>query len=737
VPTLTYPGVYIQEIPSCVHSITGVSTSTVAFVGWASRGPADRATLVVSWADFAAQFGGLDPRSYLGYAVNQFFLNGGQQAIIVRLVSDGSGGNTAAVAAAVRITGLQFDSSAAPAPSQVTITTAGSGGLALTASNPGSWGDNYSVQFQPNPADYTRFDLSAIFTDPTTQTKTVVEVFPNLSPNAGDPQSRFVVTIINEQSAILTAAMGSPALAIINIPSLPGPPLPPPGTASVGLAGGNDGTVLDPAAAPGPGQFEAVLNVAGSTTGVHLLDKVPFNILAVPSEADPPTIAELQAYCVKKRAILIVHCEQSDTFVKLQPGPNSLMTGAHAINSAFYFPWVNALDEVTNVTRPFPPSGFVAGIYAATDAARGLWTAPAGIEASLTGQSGLTVNLAEVQLGLLNSKGVNCLRQFAQYGDVIWGARTMRGNDQDGSAWKYVPVRRLALYIEASLYEGTQWVAFEPNNAQLWSQIRLSVGAFMLGLFLQGAFAGATPQQAYFVKCDAENNPQSSIDNGIVNIVVGFAPLYPAEFVIFQIQQMSSQCDAASGPWSATPQRLDPYKNFRFRLKIESAHVAGFSEVGSLTRTIDVIDYREGSDASNPVKSPGRNKYEPITLKRGLTQEMSFYDWASGVWNDAATPGAQVPPDSYRKNIVLEVYNEAGQLTIAYKLSRCWVSEFQALPELDADGNAIAIEHIKLENEGWERDPSVPEPTQAVADAKRGGQNFRNMQIALPNSTGA
>ena len=449
-PTLTYPGVYIQEIPSCVHSVTGVSTSTVAFVGWASRGPTDRATLVVSWLDFAAQFGGSDPRSYLGYAVNQFFLNGGQQAIIVRLVSNGSGGSTAAVPATVRITGLRFDSSAAPAPSQVTITTAGNGGLALAALNRGIWGDNYSVQIQPNAADYTRFDLSVIFTDPSTQTKSVVETFPNLSPNAGDPQSRYVVTIINEQSTIVTAAMESPALSLTNVPSVPGPPLPPPGAASVALAGGNDGTVLDPAAAPGPGQFEAVLNVAGSTSGVHLLDKVPFNLLAVPGEADPPTIAELQAYCVKKRAILIVDCEQSDTFAKLQTGPNSLMTGAHAINSAFYFPWVNALDEVQNVTRPFPPSGFVAGIYAATDASRGLWTAPAGIKASLTGQSGLTVNLAELQSGLLNSKGVNCLRQLVQYGYVVWGARTMRGNDQDGSAWKYVPMRRLALYIEAA-----------------------------------------------------------------------------------------------------------------------------------------------------------------------------------------------------------------------------------------------------------------------------------------------
>jgi phage tail-like protein len=740
VPTSTYPGVYIREIPSCVRSITGVSTSTAAFVGWASRGPTDRAALIASWLDFTTQFGGLDPRSYLGYAVNQFFLNGGQLAYIVRLVSDGSGGNAAALPAAVRITGLRFDSSAAPAPTQVAITTAGNGGLSLAALNAGSWGDRYSVQIQPNHADYTRFDLSVLFTDSSTQTKSVVETFPNLSPNAGDPHSRYVVTIINQQSAILTAAMGSPALSIANVPSVPGPPLPPPGTASVALAGGNDGTVLNPAATPGPGQFEAVLNVAGSTTGVHLLDKVPFNLLAVPGEADPPTIAELQAYCVKKRAMLIVDCEQSDTFAKLQAGPNSLMTGANAVNAAFYFPWVNALDEVQNVTRPFPPSGFVAGNYAATDASRGVWTAPAGIAASLTGQMGLTVNLADIQSGLLNSKAVNCLRQFAQYGDVIWGARTMQGNDQDGSAWKYVPVRRLELYIEASLYEGTQWVAFEPNDAQLWTQIRLSVGAFMQSLFVQGAFQGATPQQAYFVKCDADNNAQSSIDDGIVNIIVGFAPLYPAEFVIFQIQQMSSRRDAASAPLSATSQRLDPYKNFRFRLKVGDATVAGFSEVGSLTRTTDVIDYREGSDSSVPIESPGRIKYEPISLKRGLTRDTGFYDWASGVWSDATAPGTQVLPDSDRKNIVLEVYNDAGQLTIAYKLSRCWVSEFQTLPELAADGNAITIEHLKLENDGWERDAGVVEPTPnkgVVTDVEPGGPNFRNVQVALPNSTGA
>jgi uncharacterized protein len=183
----------------------------------------------------------------------------------------------------------------------------------------------------------------------------------------------------------------------------------------------------------------------------------------------------------------------------------------------------------------------VAGLYSATDASRGVWKAPAGIDASLTGESGPSVPLTDLQNGTLNVQGINCIRNFPVYGDVIWGARTLRGNDQLASEWKYVPIRRLALFLESSLYDGTQWVVFEPNDERLWSQIRLNVGAFMQGLFLQGAFQGTTPQQAYFVKCDGENNPQASIDQGIVNILVGFAPLYPAEFVVIQIQQMAGQ----------------------------------------------------------------------------------------------------------------------------------------------------------------------------------------------------
>jgi hypothetical protein len=368
---------------SDTHPIAGAPTGIAAFVGWATQGPTDSAILLRSWLEFEQQFGGFGPRFYLGYAVGHFFVNGGQQAYIVRLASDGGG--TPAASAAVM-------------------------------------------------------------------------------------------------------------------------------------------------------------------TGVHLLDAVPsFNLLAVPGEADPGLIAALQAYCAGRKAFLIADSAVDSAFATLQNGPDSRMTGANAINSAFYFPWLNALDAQQNVTRPFPPSGFVAGIYAATDAARGVWRSPAGLRANLTGQSGPVLGLTDRQVGVLSAHAVNCIRHIAQFGDVIWGDRTLGGSDQAGSDWKYVSVRRLALYIESSLFTGTQWAVFEPNNAQLWAQLRSSVGAFMQTLFVQGAFQGATPAQAYFVRCDTENNPQSSIDQGVVNIQVGFAPLYPAEFVVIQIQQLAGQSGGNGG----------------------------------------------------------------------------------------------------------------------------------------------------------------------------------------------
>jgi len=157
-------------------------------------------------------------------------------------------------------------------------------------------------------------------------------------------------------------------------------------------------------------------------------------------------------------------------------------------------------------------------------------------------------------------------------------------------------------------------------------------------------------------------------------------------------------------------QRVDPYKNFKFRLKWDGAYVAGISKVSTLKRSTEVIEHREGGDPSTAHKSPGRTKYEAITLERGLTQSLDFHDWAGMVWNFKAGLGSEVSLATFRKDLYLEFYNEAGQLVIAYKIYRAWVSEYQALPDLDANANAIAIEHIKLENEGWERDTSVVEP---------------------------
>ena len=206
------------------------------------------------------------------------------------------------------------------------------------------------------------------------------------------------------------------------------------------------------------------------------------------------------------------------------------------------FPRVKQADPLReNQVETFVPCGAIAGVMARTDATRGVWKAPAGTRCDADGVRGLHVKLTDAENGMLNPLGVNCLRAFPVHGRVVWGARTLRGADPAGDEYKYIPVRRLALFLEESLYRGTQWVVFEPNDEPLWAQIRLNIGAFMQNLFRQGAFQGRTPRDAYFVKCDSETTTQNDINLGIVNIVVGFAPLKPAEFVIIKIQQMAGQ----------------------------------------------------------------------------------------------------------------------------------------------------------------------------------------------------
>jgi len=284
-------------------------------------------------------------------------------------------------------------------------------------------------------------------------------------------------------------------------------------------------------------------------TGIYaLLDVDLFNLLLIPETFDMTTgqeagvIPAAVALCVAERAFYIVDAPSDRTLADIGGWASSTLgaLGNAARNAATYFPPVRIVDPLDGMRpRAMPPSGTLAGIYARTDAQRGVWKAPAGTDATLNGVLDLTLPINDIENGQLNPQGVNVVRNFPAYGRVAWGARTGRGADAHADEYKYIPIRRLALFLEESLYRGTQWVVFEPNDEPLWAQIRLNLGAFMNGLFRQGAFQGKTPQEAFFVKCDKETTTQADRNLGIVNILVGFAPLKPAEFVVITIQQIA------------------------------------------------------------------------------------------------------------------------------------------------------------------------------------------------------
>ena len=277
--------------------------------------------------------------------------------------------------------------------------------------------------------------------------------------------------------------------------------------------------------------------------GIYALESVDlFNLFCLPGVTDPGILMDAGSYCEERRAFLIVDAPQNQKKPEQMVQTISGTALPKTEYGAVYYPWVRIADPLKNgKLHSFAPSGTIAGLYARTDSSRGVWKAPAGTEASLIGVQGVDYALTDGENGTLNPLGVNCVRVFPVYGAVAWGARTLRGADQMTSEYKYIPIRRLALYIEESLYRATKWVVFEPNDEPLWSQIRLNIGAFMHTLFRQGAFQGTTPKAAYFVKCDKETTTQDDINRGIVNIVVGFAPLKPAEFVIIKIQQIAGE----------------------------------------------------------------------------------------------------------------------------------------------------------------------------------------------------
>ena len=603
--TPTYPGVYIQEIPSGVRTITGVATSITAFVGRAPRGPVNQSTTINSFGDYQRIFGGLSLDSTMSFAVSDFFQNGGSQAIIVRLfhpylptdadrnawlaaaqavaasanTAAGLGGATVAsvqtaaqteadtftidpgrsgasfVMATINAAAAQAGATAAsvntaaqngvPAAPPITKARLSTDTLNLEAANEGVWGNNLRGRVDydlkgPNAAN--QFNLGIKDT-----ASGIIEYIRNLSVQISDP--RRVDRVLQTESRLVRTLGALP-------PARP--------AASPAVAPGGDpfgsttSTGVQNAAQAGDGQALTALDYLGSQAnkqGLFALENADlFNILCVPpysfgSDVEPSVWAAAATYCESRRAFLLVDPPAATNawVSKDSAKGNGTTTGVEALgtrsdHAAVFFPSLREANPLLNNQLDlFGPTGAVAGIFARTDSQRGIWKAPAGLDATLTGVPQLGVPLTDSEIGELNPLGINCLKVAIGVGRVVWGARTLAGDDRLASQWKYIPVRRLALYIEESLYRGTQWVVFEPNDEPLWAQIRLNVGAFMNELFRQHAFQGLTPKDAYFVKCDSETTPQDQINLGVVNIVVGFAPLKPAEFVVIQLQQMAGQ----------------------------------------------------------------------------------------------------------------------------------------------------------------------------------------------------
>ena len=611
--TVSYPGVYIEEIPSGVRTITGVATSITAFIGRALRGPTDQAVTINSYSDFERSFGGLWTGNALGYAVRDFYLNGGSQAIIVRLfhpsfatpgdqaqavtdataaakavadaataaaavagatpgdvakaarkkVDDFKAGTAAqktaadqvatAAEAAVTATGAtnltvakaatdaQVAAIAVAAP--LTRATVHANGLELIAANEGAWGNRLRARID---GDVTGTDAANLFNllvrdDGIKQ----VEIFRNVSILPGHP--RRVDKVLADQSNLVRLNGALPGTKPTPHPApAPGDDIWADGTLNTKVATADmasNGSLLDVNDFIGTG-------MPANKQGLFRLEKADlFNLLCIPpylasGDVDPNLITAAATYCVARRAMLLV--DPPSTWASKDAAKNGVgaigTDSSNSMNAALFFPRLQEFDPLNdNRLAEFVPCGAVAGVFARTDTQRGVWKAPAGLDASLAGVPQLSVNLTDAENGELNPLGVNCLRSLPAAGRVVWGSRTLKGDDRLASEWKYIPVRRLALYLEESLYRGTQWVVFEPNDNPLWAQIRLNVGAFMQDLFRQGAFQGRTAREAYFVKCDGETTTQNDINAGKVNIVVGFAPLKPAEFVILQIQQMAGQ----------------------------------------------------------------------------------------------------------------------------------------------------------------------------------------------------
>jgi phage tail sheath protein FI len=598
---LSYPGVYLEEISSGVRTITGVATSITAFLGRAARGPTDDPVMINSYGDFERQFGGLGVDYPMSYAVRDFYLNGGASAIIARLYgapysssqdtakaiqaaqdtatattgADATAAATAAGAKAALYPNEPEKSAAAAvakaahdaslvggatllnvqdaankaasliAASSISKATIRYGNMSLEAASEGIWGNDLRVRVD-HDVDASAGDVFNLTVRDGQTGRT--ERFRNLS--ISPLNVRRIDKVLANESDLLNYSGALPATTPAAHAALPagktdiwGDYNPATNSKVADVDKSNDGVELSQLNFDGPGK-------ASNKKGLYALEQADlFNLLCIPpykadGDVDDGLLDSAAAYCEARRAMLLIDAPNSWASKDSAKSGVSGVSGKSQ-NAALFFPRLTQPNPLkNNQLENFAPCGAVAGVFARTDTTRGVWKAPAGIEATVVGAPGLGVNLTDLENGELNPLGVNCLRSSPVSGRIIWGSRTRKGDDRLASEWKYIPVRRTALFIEESLYRGTQWIVFEPNDEPLWAQVRLNIGAFMNTLFRQGAFQGKTPAEAYFVKCDKETTTQNDINLGIVNIVVGFAPLKPAEFVVIKLQQIAGQVQA-------------------------------------------------------------------------------------------------------------------------------------------------------------------------------------------------
>jgi uncharacterized protein len=535
----SYPGIYVQELPLSTQTITPAPTSITAFVGYThpwKTAAFNTAVQLFSFTDYQTYFGGLYSSgiitSDVARAVYAFFLNGGNNAYVFGLQPSAQGTTPLAVF------GSQTDQLA-----PVGTITQTNIGIQLNGKEPTDvvpmTATVANLRLNSAATEYTIFDLVITY-------GTRVEVYRSLDVTIAQGQPKSLDALINGVSTLVTV---QPA------------------------AGTSYGTKFTSGTAPAPvsitltlpagftTSFAAADFLIGATGSVPVfqenssLDNVEiFNLLLVPGVSDNTILSAALSFAERKRAFSIIDPPPQATAFQIPSSPlPTIQTMAADIplsqNGALYFPYLNTTDPISGLPMAVAPSGYVAGIYAATDASRGVWKAPAGIATSLLGTTGpvATGLMNDDQQGVLNSPlpgggtPVCCLRSFASTGTVVYGSRTLVGADPAFAQSKYVPVRRMTLFIEQTLIANLKWVVFEPNDEPLWLAIKSSIEAFLLALFNQQALQGSTPSDAFQVKCDATTTTPADQQNGIVNIVVGVALLKPAEFVVITISQLAGQ----------------------------------------------------------------------------------------------------------------------------------------------------------------------------------------------------